>query len=115
MEGFQIPEADQDKIMHIALPIGDDIILMATDALESIGQTIEQGNNVYISLHPDSKEEADRIFNALSQGAEVEMPMADQVWGDYFGSLVDKFGTRWSELRPAQRGVIKPGSGAAFE
>ncbi len=95
MEGVQIPESDQDKIMHVSLPVGDDNILMASDALESLGQTVEPGNNVYISVHTDSKEEADRIFNALSEAAEVEMAIADQVWGDYFGSLKDRFGTRW--------------------
>ena len=95
MEGVTIPEADGDKMMHIALPIGDDILLMASDALESLGQHLTPGNNVYISLHPDSRDEADRIFEGLSQGADVEMPIADQVWGDYFGSLVDKFGIRW--------------------
>ena len=95
MEGFQIPEADQDKIMHVGLPIGDDNLLMGTDTLESLGQQLVQGNNVYISVQPDTKEEADRIFNALSEGAEVEMTMADQPWGDYYGSLRDKFGTGW--------------------
>ncbi len=76
--------------MHVGLPIGEDSILMASDALESLGHTIVPGNNVYISVHPDSKEEADRIFNALSEGGEIEMVMADQAWGDYFGSLQDK-------------------------
>lgn len=95
MEGVDIPEQDQDKMMHIALPIGDDDILMASDALESLGQQLSQGNNVYVSLHPDSREEADRIFSSLSQGGEVEMPIADQMWGDYFGSFKDKFGVRW--------------------
>ena len=52
-------------------------------------------NNAYLSLHPDSKEEADRIFSALSVGGTVEMPMADQPWGDYYGSLKDKFGVQW--------------------
>lgn len=95
MQGVDIPDQDQDKMMHIALPIGDDDILMASDALESLGQQLSQGNNVYVSLHPDSREEADRIFSSLSQGGEVEMPIADQVWGDYFGSFKDKFGVRW--------------------
>ena len=95
MEGVSIPEQDAGKIMHIALPIGDDNLLMATDALESPGQELVQGNNVYISAHPESKEEADRIFNALSEGGEVEMPIANQMWGDYYGSLKDKFGVQW--------------------
>ena len=95
MEGVSISEADQGKMMHIALPIADDILLMASDALESLGQVVSPGNNVYISVHPDSRADADRLFEALSQGADIEMPIADQMWGDYFGSLVDKFGVRW--------------------
>ncbi|HEV2754387.1 MAG TPA: VOC family protein [Actinomycetota bacterium] len=95
MEGVTIPEADAGKMMHISLPLGEDNVLMASDTLESLGHQFVVGNNVYVSLHPDSREEADRIFNGLSQGADVEMPMGDQVWGDYFGSLKDKFGVRW--------------------
>ena len=95
MEGVTIPEEDGDKMMHISLPLGGDSVLMASDALESMGQQVVQGNNVYVSVHPDSREEADRIFNGLSAGADIEMPIADQVWGDYFGSLKDKFGVRW--------------------
>jgi PhnB protein len=95
IEGVTIPKEDEDKIMHIGLPIGEDNILMASDVLESLGQQLVEGNNVYVSVHPDSREEADRIFNALSEGAEIEMPIADQVWGDYYGSLKDKFGVRW--------------------
>ena len=95
MEGVTVPADDQDKLLHIALPLGEDNVLMASDALESLGQKVVQGNNVYVSVHPDSREEADRIFDALSQGADIEMPIADQVWGDYFGSLKDKFGVQW--------------------
>lgn len=95
MEGVTIPEQDQDKMMHIAIPIGEDSVLMASDTLPSLGQELVQGNNVYISVDPPSKEEADRIFNALSEGGDVEMPIADQVWGDYFGSFKDKFGIHW--------------------
>jgi PhnB protein len=95
IEGVSIPEEDQGKIMHIGLPMGEDDILMASDTLRSLGQELVQGNNVYVSVHPESKEEADRIFSALSEGAEIEMPIADQVWGDYYGSLKDKFGVMW--------------------
>jgi PhnB protein len=95
VEGVTIPKEDEDKIMHIALPIGEDNILMASDVLESLGQRLVQGNNVYVSVHPDSREEAARAFNALSEGAEIEMPIADQAWGDYFGSLKDRFGVMW--------------------
>lgn len=95
MEGVEIPEKDGDKIMHIGLPIGDDAVLMASDTLESLGQNLVQGNNVYVSVHPTSKEEADRVFGALSQGGDVEMAIADQPWGDYYGAFKDKFGVQW--------------------
>jgi PhnB protein len=95
MEGVTVPKEDEDKMMHIALPIGEDDLLMASDALESLGQQVVQGNNVYVSVHPETREEADKIFTALSEAADVEMPIADQVWGDYFGSLKDRFGVMW--------------------
>jgi PhnB protein len=95
MEGVTIPKEDEDKIMHIGLPIGEDNLLMASDVLESLGQQLVLGNNVYVSVHPASRGEADKIFNALSEGAQIEMPIADQVWGDYFGSLKDRFGVPW--------------------
>lgn len=95
MEGVKISKGDENKIMHIGLPIGKDSVLMATDTLESLGQKLMQGNNVYISTHPESKEEADRIFTALSAGGTIEMPIGDQPWGDYFGMFKDKFGVQW--------------------
>jgi PhnB protein len=95
IEGVSIPEEDQDKIMHISLPIGEDSVLMASDTLPALGQRLVRGNNVYVSVHPESREEADRIFAALADGGEVEMPIADQVWGDYYGSLRDRFGVQW--------------------
>jgi PhnB protein len=95
VQGMKIPPKDENKLMHIALPVGKDDILMASDSLESFGHKLEQGNNVYISLHPESKSEADRLFKALSAGGMVEMPMADQVWGDYYGNFRDKFGVCW--------------------
>lgn len=95
MEGVSIAKDDEEKVMHVALPIGEDSMLMASDVLESLGHRLVQGNNVYVSLHPDSREEADRIFTALSEGAEIEMPIADQAWGDYYGALRDRFGVQW--------------------
>jgi PhnB protein len=92
IEGVAIPNEDEDKIMHIALPIGEGNVLMASDVLESLGQQLVQGNNVYVSVHPESRDEADGVFNGLSGGAEIEMPIADQVWGDYYGALRDEFG-----------------------
>jgi PhnB protein len=90
-----IAEEDKNLVMHVALPILGGHRLMGTDAPESMGFELNQGNNVYISLSPDSREEADKLFGALSEGGNVEMPMGDQFWGDYFGSLVDKFGIHW--------------------
>lgn len=81
--------------MHISLPIGDHVILMASDTLPSLGHKLTEGNNFSISLHPGSREEADRLFQGLSEGGEVDMPMEDQFWGDYFGSFKDKFGIHW--------------------
>ena len=94
MEGVKIPKKDENKIMHIGLPVGKDV-LMASDSLESLGQKLVQGNNVHISAHPESKAEADRIFKALAAGGAIEMPIANQPWGDYYGSLKDKFGVLW--------------------
>lgn len=94
MEGVTLPAEARDKMMHIALPVGNDII-MASDALEAMGQKLVPGNNSYISVHLDDKAEADRVFRALSAGGVVEMPIADQPWGDYWSSFADKFGVRW--------------------
>ncbi|MCH5598609.1 VOC family protein [Niabella ginsengisoli] len=90
-----LSEEEKNRVMHVSLPIGNGQTLMASDIVLSMGHKLNTGNNVYLSLHPDSKEEADRLFNALSEGGKVEMPMEDQFWGDYFGSFVDKFGIGW--------------------
>ncbi len=95
MQGTKIPEGDLAKIMHIALPIGSNDVLMASDALESLGQTLTPGNNVYLSFQASTKEEADKIFGGLAADGTIEMPLADQVWGDYYGSLKDRFGILW--------------------
>ncbi|HET8737613.1 MAG TPA: VOC family protein [Pricia sp.] len=94
-ESEKLPKEEQNRTMHISLPLGGDIVLMASDIVPSAGHTLVKGNNNYISLHPDSREDADRLFNGLSKGGEIEMPMQDQFWGDYFGSFVDKFGIGW--------------------
>ncbi len=87
-------EDEKERAMHVALPVGDNI-LMASDILRSAGHKLNMGNYSYISYSSDSRNEADRIFKALSEGGNVEMPMADMFWGDYYGSLIDKFGIRW--------------------
>jgi PhnB protein len=93
----QPPMADADRqlVMHVSLPILGGHVLMGTDAPESMGFKLNQGNNVYVSLHPDTRAEADRLFNALAAGGKVEMHLQEMFWGDYFGSLSDRFGTCW--------------------
>ncbi len=90
-----IPEADKNLIMHMALPILGGHMLMGTDAPESMGFKLTPGNNVYISLHPDTRGDADKFFNALSAGGTVEMAMQEMFWGDYYGSCKDRFGVQW--------------------
>lgn len=93
-EADKIPASEQDKIMHIALPIGKNM-LMATDALESMGQTLNVGDNISIAIQVDSEEEADKLFNGLSAGGQVTMPLEKVFWGAYFGMCTDKFGVQW--------------------
>jgi len=83
-----------ERIMHASFTIGSDQ-LMLSDAPENQDDTIVMGSQTQISIHPDSREEADRIFNQLAEGGEVVMPMVDAFWGDYFGMVKDKFGVRW--------------------
>lgn len=90
-----LSEEEKNRTMHISLPIAKDTILMASDIMPSAGQTLSKGNTMYVMLSPDSRDEADRLFNGLSKGGEVEMPLEDQFWGDYFGSFIDAFGIRW--------------------
>ncbi|MES2131740.1 MAG: VOC family protein [Bacteroidota bacterium] len=91
---IQISEAEANKIMHIALPIGKNL-LMANDVPEIMGRTNENENRSKISISAESKEEADKLFNGLSAGGQIEMPMADSPWGSYFGMFRDKYGIEW--------------------
>lgn len=90
-----IPEELLDKIMHIALPVGNGNMLMASDSLEALGQKLVQGNNHYFMLGVDSKAEADDLFAKLSVNGTVEMELQDTFWGDYYGSFTDQFGIQW--------------------
>lgn len=90
----ELPEADKDKVAHVALPILGGTQIMATDMLESMGQTIKEGNNFTISLTPDTKEEADRLYNELSDGGADAVPPHEEFWG-YWGTCKDRFGIRW--------------------
>jgi PhnB protein len=90
-----IPETDSEKVLHVALPIGKNNVLMASDCPESMKDTVTPGNNVSISLATESEEETERIFNALSNGGEIKMPLQKTFWNAYFGMLADKFGIQW--------------------
>lgn len=94
VEGMEVPEAYKDRVMHVSLPL-DNNILMGSDVIPGMGNPLQSGNNNYISITADSREEADRLFSELSAGGEIEMPMEDMFWGDYFGSLKDRFGIWW--------------------
>lgn len=91
---FTVAEKEENKIMHIALPIGKNI-LIANDVPESMGRVNENENRSKISVNAESKEEADRLFNGLSVGGEIEGPIGDSPWGTYFGCFRDKFGIEW--------------------
>ena len=90
-----VNEDDRNLIMHMSLPILGGHMIMGTDAPESMGFKLVQGNNVYINLSPDTRAETDRLFKALADGGRVEMALAEQFWGDYYGSLCDRFGVQW--------------------
>lgn len=90
-----LPPGDANLVMHVALPIIGGHMLMGTDAPDSIGFSCKAGNNVFINLEPDTRAETDRLFAALSAGGKVEMPLQVMFWGDYFGTLTDKFGIQW--------------------
>jgi len=82
-------------VMHVELPITGGHILMGTDAPEQMGFNISFGNNIYINLEPDTRDETKRLFDALSAGGKVEMQLEDMFWGAYFGSCKDKYGVQW--------------------
>jgi PhnB protein len=90
-----VPEKDKDKIMHISLPISKETVLMGCDSSEAFGIASVQGNNFSLSINTDSTEEADRVFNALSVGGQVTMPIDTTFWGSYFGMFVDKYNIQW--------------------
>jgi PhnB protein len=89
-----LSEADGNKIMHVSLPIGDGSVLMGSDSNSASGE-VTFGQNISISINTKSKEEADKLFNGLSVGGTVTMPMSQTFWGAYFGMFADKFGISW--------------------
>jgi PhnB protein len=91
----KVAEKEKNMLMHVSLPVGKGNNLMGTDALESQGHDLIIGNNIMLSLEADSKAEAEKLFNGLSAGGTVTVPLGDMFWGAYFGMLQDKFGIRW--------------------
>lgn len=91
---MKIPEEHAQKIMHMSLPMGD-TVLMGSDTTEAFGPLPQMGSNFSVMAATESKEEADKIFAALSEGGKINMPLADTFWNAYFGTLTDKFGINW--------------------
>lgn len=101
---FPVAAHEENKIMHIALPIGPNK-LMANDVPEILGKTNENENRSKIVISAESKEEADHLFNGLSVGGAIEMPMEQSPWGSYFGMFRDKYGIEWMiEFEPSDKG-----------
>jgi len=101
-EGPKLSDKEKQGIMHISLPILGGTLIMGTDMLESMGHKLAEGNNVTICLEPDSKEDTDRLYNALSQGGSDLAPMRQEFWG-YWGCCKDRFGVRWMFNIPSQQ------------
>lgn len=95
MPNPNIPPSENDKIMHIALPIGKNVLL-GKDVPSFMGTVNENENRSKIAISAESKEEADKIYNGLSAGAKIEMPLADSPWGSYFAMFRDKYGIEWT-------------------
>ena len=91
---FPVTPSEENKIMHIALPIGKNV-LMANDVPERMGKVNEHENRSKIAIGAESREEADRLFKGLSAGGTIEMPIGDSPWGSYFGMFRDKYGIEW--------------------
>ena len=91
----ELPASEANRIMHVSLPISKETVLMGSDSGGDWAPALVKGNNFSISISMDSQDEADRIFNGLSEGGKITMPLGKTFWGDYFGMLEDKFGVNW--------------------
>jgi PhnB protein len=92
---FQLTDEQKNMVMHVGVQLPDGQMIMASDMLEGVGPPRIQGTTVSLSVHPTSRDEADRIFSGLAEGGTVTMPMEDQFWGDYYGAVTDRFGMHW--------------------
>lgn len=94
-DGPTLSEAEQERVMHVELPILGEHVIMGTDMLESMNHELKIGNNTTINLEPDSREETQRLFDALSEGSSDCAPLMDMFWGATWGTCLDRFGVRW--------------------
>jgi len=105
-EHCPVEKKEENMIAHIALPIGSNV-LMANDVPESMGRVNENENRSKIAIGAESKEEADRLYNGLSAGGAIEMPIGDSPWGSYFGMFRDKYGIEWMvDYDPKHKGKV---------
>ena len=95
MEGKTVPASEAEKIMHVALPISQETVLMGSDSSDAFGHATVVGNNFSVSINAAGQPEADKLFGGLSSGGNVTMPMNKTFWGSYFGMLTDRFGIQW--------------------
>jgi PhnB protein len=93
--GPSLTEAEKQMVMHVELPILGGHVIMATDMVRSMGHDLRVGNNVTINLEPDTREETQRLYDALSEGSTDCSPLADMFWGATWGTCLDRFGVRW--------------------
>jgi PhnB protein len=94
-EHGKMPPEDANRVMHVSLPISEETIIMGSDTGGEWSASYKQGNNFSISITAENRDEADRLFNGLSAGGTITMPMNQTFWGDYFGMFTDKFGVSW--------------------
>jgi PhnB protein len=92
---FPMSDAMKQRVMHVGLQLPGGAMIMASDTMPGMGPPRVAGNASSISVHPDDRATADAMFRALAEGGTVTMPLAEQFWGDYFGSLTDRFGMQW--------------------
>jgi PhnB protein len=93
--GDKAPANEQNRVIHVALPVGKNTVLMGSDIMPSMGHKLATGNNYHINLSADSEAEAKKLFNGLSAGGKVTMPLEKAFWGALFGMFTDKFGVQW--------------------
>lgn len=91
----EMPAEMRDRVMHVSLPLGDNLELMGSDTMPGMGKPFVAGTNTHVSLMPDSREQADQLFVRLSENGSQDMPMENQFWGAYFGMCTDRFGVQW--------------------